>query len=158
MTTKVFISLILSWLISNGAIAQVLKTDKIAKLLGDKYFMTNEVDGLTFETKHNVSIAEYDLFMSDIRDSIAIETLYFSLEDDKECLRYLSFKKSLTDIITANVNLYAQNITSIERSKNFIQKNFIFPFFIFFIYPVYLFLLITHKCVLTIERCTMKQT
>ncbi|MDD2983836.1 MAG: hypothetical protein PHQ74_10655 [Crocinitomicaceae bacterium] len=82
-------------LFSKNLVAQDYDVKKLQKLLDKEMIFQKSENEITFETINPVSISDFEKFQSDVRDSVAIETVFFSRDDDEKTLLYLrSYKKS----------------------------------------------------------------
>lgn len=73
--------------------AQDLKVKKLQKLFHTEMTYQIEENSVTFETVYPISISDFEKFQSDVRDSVAIETIYYSIEEDRASLSYLKTNK-----------------------------------------------------------------
>lgn len=89
MNCKKCYALLFLILYFNNVFTQDIKLKKLLRLFDKEmnYEITDET--ITLETLYPLSIADFEKFQKDVRDSVAIETLFFSIEEDKESLVFL---------------------------------------------------------------------
>lgn len=93
MNLKFYTILIFSILCSATIIAQDYNVKKLQKLFDKEMTYQKGGNAIIFETVYPLSISDFEKFQQDVRDSVAIETIFFSTEEDKESLQYLKSNK-----------------------------------------------------------------
>jgi|GEM_PF-4497188 len=97
MDFKLKIIILLTLFTSGILQAQDAQANKIKKIINKEVNYVKTGNSIVFETLSPVSIQDFMAYQKDVRDSIAIETIFFSIEEDKESLDYLNAKKKLQD-------------------------------------------------------------
>lgn|SRR5690554_36987 len=94
---KIIVLVVFSLWFGKDLISQNIKAEDLLEIF-EKKMITSEYNGsLVLETLYPVSVADYNKFQQYVRDSIAKETIYFSIEEDKMSLDYLNIDKKTTD-------------------------------------------------------------
>src|SRR5690554_6922162 len=93
MSLKLKILFLATIFFSGTLIAQDYNVVKLQKLFDKEMSYQKNESTITFETLYPVSISDFQEFQRDVRDSLAIETLFFSLEEDEESFTYLKTNK-----------------------------------------------------------------
>jgi hypothetical protein len=93
MCLKLNIFFLATMFFSRTPVAQDYNVKKLQKLFDKEMTYHKDENTITFETLYPLNISNFEKFQNDVRDSVAIETLFFSIEDDKESLSYLESNK-----------------------------------------------------------------
>lgn len=88
----VFLTVILS---AKTSVAQEFDIEKFQKLFGKEMTYQIDTNGITCETVHPISISDFEKFQQDVRDSVAIETIFFTLADDNDVMSLLKSNKKI---------------------------------------------------------------
>lgn len=95
MNFKTYITILIILFSSITLEAQDGEIKKIKKIINTEVTHHQVGNSIVFETLSPVSIQDFMAYQKDVRDSIAIETLFFSMEDDNEAMDYLYVKKKI---------------------------------------------------------------
>ena len=111
-----------------------MNAEDFLKIIDEEMYASEFNDVLTLQTKDPVSINDFKDFQQYVRDSVAKETIYFSIEEDKMSIDYLNWdKKSVAHPSERETNRSRFNLK--KRVKSLYSKSYHIPLLSFMKVP-----------------------
>lgn len=104
--------LILSILFHWSCFTQV---ENLQSIFGDQFIVQQTDAGYEITKKKYVSVSDFLIYQQDVRDSVALEKLYYNIEEDSEVLIFLDLNRHQKKTIK---NLYDRGITKENFNLN----------------------------------------
>ena len=76
-------------LFQTSVFSQELSVDYLQSVLGNQYTIQKNREGYEIVKQKYINVDEFLKYQQDVRDSIALERLFFNTQDDEYALRYI---------------------------------------------------------------------